>query len=175
MRRRRHAQRPRASYAFRRRPSAVIGFALASAAIVAASLQWGVAAVAAYYGGPLFVVYADLVVLTLLQHTDVYVPHFRAPAFSWLRGALCTVDRTYGCGIETLWHHISDTHVVHHLFSTMPFYHATEATAAVRGVLGEYYLNDPTPVPVALWRALRNCRFVEDEGDVLFSKASLDD
>ena len=130
-------------------------------------------AVVAYYGVPMFVVYADLVILTLLQHTDVFVPHFRAPAFTWLQGALCTVDRKYGFGIETLWHHISDTHVVHHLFSTMPFYHATEATEAVKGLLGEYYLFDPTPIPIALWRSLLHCRFVDDEGDIVFCKALL--
>lgn len=148
----------------------VLGVLYAAIAVAFAVRQWGMQAVAAYYGVPLFVVYADLVILTLLQHTDVFVPHYRAPAFTWLRGALCTVDRKYGFGIETLWHHISDTHVVHHLFSTIPFYHASEATEAVKGILGEHYLFDPTPIPVALWRVAYNCRFVEDSGDVLMFK-----
>lgn len=145
-----------------------IGVLLVWGGVVAASLRWGLLTVIAYYGIPIAIVYGNLVVLTLLQHTDVFVPHFRGEGFSWLAGALCTVDRTYGWGIDTLWHRISDTHVVHHLFSTMPFYHAAEATAAVKDILGEYYLQDPTPIPLALWRAIRHCHFVEDSGETVF-------
>ena len=43
---------------------------------------------------------------------------------NWLRGALCTVDRSFGWLLNRTLHHITDTHVCHHLFSKMPFYHA---------------------------------------------------
>ncbi len=56
-----------------------------------------------------------------VQHTDVHVPHMRGAEATWLVGALCTVDRTYGWGADVLWHHITDSHVVHHVFSTMPW------------------------------------------------------
>ena len=49
-------------------------------------------------------------------------------------------------------HHIADTHVVHHIFSAMPFYHAVEATAAIKPILGDYYRFDSTPIFEALWR-----------------------
>jgi omega-6 fatty acid desaturase (delta-12 desaturase) len=54
----------------------------------------------------------------------------------------------------------------------MPFYHAQEATLAVRKVLGDYYLCDHTPVPVALWKAYSSCRFVQDKGDILFMQGA---
>ena len=123
--------------------------------------------VLAYFGVPYLVVNLHLVLITYLQHTAVYVPHYREPEFTWLRGALSTVDRTYGFGLDTVFHRITDTHVVHHLFSNMPFYHAAEATAAVKGLLGPYYLYDPTPVPTALWHSWTNCKFVATEGSYL--------
>ncbi len=46
--------------------------------------------------------------------------------WNWLRGALCTVDRSFGPLLDHTFHHIVDTHVCHHLFSKMPFYHAQE-------------------------------------------------
>jgi fatty acid desaturase len=68
------------------------------------------------------------------------MPHFRGKEFQWLRGALCTVDRSFGPLLDHCFHHITDTHVCHHLFSKMPFYHAQEATEAFKKVLGPYYL-----------------------------------
>jgi fatty acid desaturase len=69
-----------------------------------------------------------------LQHTATYIPHYRAAEFSWLRGALSTVDRTFGWPIDQILHHITDTHVVHHLFHTMPFYHAQVRSGGLAGV-----------------------------------------
>jgi omega-6 fatty acid desaturase (delta-12 desaturase) len=50
----------------------------------------------------------------------------------------------------------------------MPFYNAIKATPYLKEKLGEYYFFDDTPVLKALYRAVRNCHYVEDEGDVLF-------
>ena len=65
--------------------------------------------------------------------------------------------------LDTLHHHIADTHVVHHLFSALPHYHAQEATRAVRGVLGKYSLFDARPVALALWQDWRSCAWVEQD------------
>eukprot|EP00055_Hartaetosiga_balthica_P015714 m.94992 g.94992 ORF g.94992 m.94992 type:complete len:375 (-) comp8935_c0_seq1:5435-6559(-) len=115
-----------------------------------------------------------LVLITHLQHTDVNVPHFSANEWTWLRGALCTVDRDYGF-LNTVHHHIADTHVAHHLFHRLPHYHAQEATKVVRKLIGNYY-HVPKVSPglkgilEALWSSQTYCRFVENEGDILWYK-----
>ena len=125
-----------------------------------------------YYGVPQLITNCYLALITFLQHTDTFVPHFRGEDWSWLRGALCTVDRSFGKWLDGVFHHISDTHVCHHLFPEIPFYHAEEATEAIRVVLGKYRLQDDTPIWKAFWRAYTNCKFVEDEGPVAFYKRS---
>jgi len=55
-----------------------------------------------------------------------------------MRGALLTVDRDYGM-LNLVFHHITDNHVTHHLFSIIPHYRAGEATRAIKPILGNYY------------------------------------
>lgn len=94
--------------------------------------------------------------------------HFRNEEWSWLRGALCTVDRSFGKVLDHTFHHIADLHVCHHIFSKVPFYHHEEATEAFKPIIGKYYLRDPTPIPSALWRAWTNCKYVDDNDTVVF-------
>lgn len=129
-----------------------------------AASVWGLAWVAKAYLGPLAVVNAFLVLITFLQHTHPALPHYDSSEWDWLRGALATVDRDYGF-LNTVFHHITDTHVAHHLFSTMPHYHAAEATRAIRPILGDYYRFDPTPVHEAMFRETKECVFVEPDQD----------
>ncbi|KAF9979071.1 Fatty acid oxidation complex subunit alpha [Actinomortierella ambigua] len=133
------------------------------------SAKYTFLAVVKYYGIPYLFVNFWLVLITYLQHTDPKLPHYREGVWNFQRGALCTVDRSFGI-LDYFFHHITDTHVAHHLFSQMPFYNAEEATRHLKKVLGEYYIWDDTPIAVACWRSFRECRFVEDEGDVLFFK-----
>ena len=117
-----------------------------------------------FYGFPLLVVNGFLVLITYLQHTHPALPHYDSSEWDWLRGALSTVDRDYGF-LNKVFHNITDTHVVHHLFSTMPHYNAMEATKAVKPLLGEYYRLDTTPVFEAMWREAKECLYVEpDDG-----------
>ncbi|KAK7278825.1 hypothetical protein RJT34_23863 [Clitoria ternatea] len=116
------------------------------------------------YGVPLMVVNAWLVLITFLQHTHPALPHYDSSEWDWFRGAMATADRDYGI-LNKVLHNITDTHVVHHLFSTMPHYHAMEATNAIKPVLGEYYHFDETPIYKAMWREVKECIYVEpDEG-----------
>lgn len=125
----------------------------------------GLTWVVCLYGGPLMVVNGFLVLITWLQHTHPALPHYDSLEWDWFRGALSTVDRSYGI-LDKVFHNITDTHVAHHLFSTMPHYHATEATKAIRPILGEYYQFDRTPVVKAIWREARECIYVEaDESE----------
>ncbi|CAN1278168.1 FAD12 [Linum perenne] len=124
----------------------------------------GVAWVVCVYGVPLVVMNGLLVTITYLHHTHVSLPRYDSSEWDWMRGALATVDRDYGF-LNKVFHNITDTHVVHHLFSMIPHYHAVEATKAIEPVLGEYYRMDRTPVVEALWRETKLCVYVEsDEG-----------
>ncbi|KAL6506000.1 Delta(12)-fatty-acid desaturase [Orobanche hederae] len=129
--------------------------------VVSKGLAWTLCV----YGGPLLVVNGFLVLITYLQHTHPSLPHYDSSEWDWLRGALATVDRDYGV-LNKVFHNITDTHVAHHLFSTMPHYHAMEATKAIKPILGSYYQFDGTPVYKAVWREAKECVYVEpDEGD----------
>ncbi|KAJ4705570.1 Fatty acid desaturase [Melia azedarach] len=129
----------------------------------------GLAYVVCMYGVPLLVVNGFLVLITFLQHTHPSLPHYDSSEWDWFRGALATVDRDYGI-LNKVFHNITDTHVTHHLFSTMPHYHAMEATKAVKPILGEYYQFDGTPFYKAMWRETKECIFVEPDEDDKQSK-----
>lgn len=125
----------------------------------------GLAWVVCVYGCPLLIVNGFLVLITYLQHTHPSLPHYDTSEWDWLRGALATVDRDYGI-LNKVFHNITDTHVAHHLFSTMPHYHAMEATKAIKPILGDYYQFDGTSIWKAMYREARECVYVEaDEGD----------
>ncbi|KAG6812198.1 hypothetical protein H0H92_003934 [Tricholoma furcatifolium] len=121
-----------------------------------------------------------LVLITFLQHTDPLVPHYRAEAFNFQRGALSTLDRSLLGDLGPImgWiaahatNGISETHVLHHLTSKIPHYHAWEAAAALRKKLegaGIYRQGAPGGW-MEVYRVLRECKFVEDEGSVVFYK-----
>ncbi len=123
------------------------------------------APVLAFYVGPYLVVNAWLVTYTWLQHTNEDVPHYDTDEWSFVKGAFCSVDRPYGRVINFLHHNIGSTHVVHHLNSSIPHYHADTATKAVREAFPALYRFDSTPVIVALWRAGASCVAVTKSND----------
>mmetsp|Transcript_16463 Transcript_16463/g.27829 ORF Transcript_16463/g.27829 Transcript_16463/m.27829 type:complete len:433 (+) Transcript_16463:77-1375(+) len=147
-----------------------IGILTALALLAFCVYTFGFGTVAFFYLIPYFISNYHLVLITYLQHTDVFMPHFRGKEFNWLRGALCTVDRSFGPVLDHAFHHIQDTHVCHHLFSKIPFYHAQEATEHIKRVLGPYYMKDDTSIARALYRSYSCCQFVEDDGDIVFYK-----
>nr|WDW26433.1 delta(12)-fatty acid conjugase [Momordica charantia] len=117
------------------------------------------------YGVPLIVLNACVVLITALQHTHPSFPYYDSTEWDWLRGNLVTVDRDYGPIMNRVFHHITDTHVVHHLFPSMPHYNGKEATVAAKRILGEYYQFDGTPIWKAAWREFRECVYVEPDED----------
>ncbi|KAF3642626.1 Omega-6 fatty acid desaturase, endoplasmic reticulum [Capsicum annuum] len=124
------------------------------------ALAQGLVWLVCMYGVPLQVQNMLVVLLTLLNHTHASVPHYDSSEWDWIRGALCTVDRDFGV-LNLFFHDVTNTHVLHHLFTTIPHYHAVEATKAVKPLLGEYYQFDGTPFYKAIWRDLNDCIYVE--------------
>ena len=118
--------------------------------------------------------------ITFLQYTDPLLPHYRAPEFTFPRGALATMDRQLlgELGPIGAWfgailtHGISETHVAHHVASKIPHYHAWEATYALRRRLEQagIHLQGAPGGWGEMYRVFKECRFVEDEGDILFFK-----
>lgn len=130
--------------------------------LVKLSLDHGFLTVFLWYGAPYMWTNAWLVLYTWLQHTDPSIPQYGADEWTWVKGALSTIDRPYG--IFDFFHHkIGSTHVAHHLFHEMPFYRADEATAAIKAYLEPkgLYNYDPTPWWKAMWRIAKTCHYVE--------------
>ncbi|GJN81796.1 hypothetical protein PLIIFM63780_005332 [Purpureocillium lilacinum] len=115
---------------------------------------------------PLMWVNHYIVIITYLHHTHPDLPKFAEGSWTYLRGALSTVDRDPGFVLRHLMHHIVDLHVVHHLFPKIPHYHAQEATDAIRPLLGKYYHQDNGPWYGALYENFRDCRWVETDANV---------
>nr|AZO92969.1 delta-12 fatty acid desaturase [Idesia polycarpa] len=144
-----------------------LGIFAATFVLYSIAVSQGQAFLICIYGVPLLFVNGFLVTITYLQHTHPSLPHYDSTEWEWLRGALVTVDRDYGI-LNKVFHNITDTHVAHHLFSTIPHYHAMEATIAIKPVLGEYYQFDATPFYKALWREARECLCVEPDEKGVF-------
>lgn len=103
------------------------------------------------------------VAITYLQHTDACLPHYEHWKWTFARGAAATIDRDFGLIDTHLFHGILSTHVCHHLVSKIPFYHAKEATVAIRMVMGkDYHADAQTPLWKAFWKTQRDCQFVEE-------------
>jgi len=139
-----------------------LGVLATCALLFKVSMDHGFLAVFLWYGAPYMFTNAWLVLYTWLQHNDPSVPHYGADEWTWVRGALSTIDRPYG--IFDFFHHkIGSTHVAHHLFHEMPFYRADEATAALKAYLEPMglYNYDPTPWYLAMWRVAKTCHYME--------------
>lgn len=136
-------------------------------AYVAVGYFYGFWTIFTYFIAPYIVFIVWLSTVTYLHHTDPVVPNYRVNAWDSLRGSLSTVDRNYGTFLNFI-HHNIETHVVHHLFPSIPHYHLREATTYILPILGEYYLKDPDLAIKGLIRSYKTCIYVPDEGDVVY-------
>nr|AGC65504.1 FAD2-7 protein [Carthamus tinctorius] len=115
-------------------------------------------------GIPLFVMSGFFIFLTYLNHTHPAIAHYDSTEWDWLRGALSTIDRDFGI-LNRVFHNANHTHGIHHLFPTIPHYHAIEAREAVKPILGDYYMYDDTPILKAMWRDTKECIYVEPDDE----------
>ncbi|GJS84232.1 plastid delta12-fatty acid acetylenase [Tanacetum coccineum] len=124
----------------------------------------GFAWVTSMYLIPALGVHVFFVIITYLHHTHLSLPHYDSTEWNWIRGALSTIDRDFGF-LNRVFHDVTHTHVLHHLISYIPHYHAKEARDAIKPVLGEFYKIDRTSIFKAMWREAKECIYIEpDEG-----------
>ncbi|PQE27498.1 fatty acid desaturase protein [Rutstroemia sp. NJR-2017a BVV2] len=108
-----------------------------------------------------------IVAITYLHHTHPDVPKYEPEAWNFLKGALATVDRDLGWAGKHMLHNIAEFHVIHHLFSRIPQYHAEEATKAIMPLLGaSYHADKKRNFWKCMWEAFTKCQYVvpDDEG-----------
>ncbi|KAL6302048.1 fatty acid desaturase-domain-containing protein [Sparassis latifolia] len=130
---------------------------------------WGATTTFKVYGVPWFCVSHWLAMITYLHHTDPELPHYRRAQWNFQRGAAATMDRDFlGYIGRFFFHDVAHFHVVHHFFPKIPFYHAEEATRYLQAFIGEHYRYSEKPVFEAFWHNVNECKFIEDEGDILF-------
>ncbi|AEO67883.1 228e8849-69f5-4b99-859c-bd9b91f096e7 [Thermothielavioides terrestris] len=142
-----------------------LGLAIAISALIYLGKTFGWSNMFVWYFLPYLWVNHWLVAITYLQHTDPSLPHYTEEEWNFVRGAAATIDREFGFIGRHLLHGIIETHVLHHYVSTIPFYHADEATEAIKPVMGRHYRSDTRDGPVgfikALWKSARWCQWVE--------------
>jgi omega-6 fatty acid desaturase (delta-12 desaturase) len=146
-----------------------LGIAITLGSLATWAYFTSVGEVARYYLVPYLWCNHWLVMITYLQHTDPVVPHYKAESWNFVRGALCTVDRKWLGPIGPyLLHGIAETHVLHHVSSKIPHYHAWEATEALKKRLGQHYQMSNENVFVSLWKSISTCKFVDENDQVAF-------
>ncbi|KAJ5403803.1 Oleate hydroxylase FAH12 [Penicillium cosmopolitanum] len=118
--------------------------------------------IALLYAVPYFWVHHWLVAITYLHHTHPDVPHYDENSWTFVKGALGTVDRRFGFIGRHFFHEIIDYHVVHHLFPKIPFYHAEEATNAIVPFLGDSYRIEEGSFLKDLATTFTTCKVVSD-------------
>ena len=87
---------------------------------------------------------------TWLQHTKEDVPQYGDDEWTWMKGALCTIDRPYA--------------ECFHFFDWMHHqcYHAVEATRHIKAFLepkGLYHYDGRSTLQ-AMWQTAKNCHYV---------------
>ncbi|KAI9699263.1 MAG: Oleate hydroxylase fah12 [Candelina mexicana] len=142
-----------------------LGLAITAGVLIAIGKNFGWANVAVWYGVPYLWVNHWLVAITYLQHTDPSLPHYEPHAWNFARGAAATIDREFGFVGRHLMHGIVETHVLHHYVSTIPFYHADEATEAIKPIMGKHYRSDVKDGPIgflkSMYKSARWCQWIE--------------
>ncbi|KAF2715954.1 putative Delta(12) fatty acid desaturase [Polychaeton citri CBS 116435] len=142
-----------------------LGLAITASILGFIGYRFGFTNLLVWYFLPYLWVNHWLVAITYLQHTDPTLPHYHAEAWTFTRGAAATIDREFGFIGRHIFHGIIETHVLHHYISTIPFYHADEATEAIKPIMGQHYRSDTQGGPVgfikALWKSAKTCQWVE--------------
>ncbi|KAL9097630.1 MAG: hypothetical protein Q9165_000527 [Trypethelium subeluteriae] len=141
-----------------------IGLAAMAYVLYLVNCQIGPAMTALLYIQPYMWINHWIVAITYLHHTHPDLPKYQDDDWTFLKGATATVDREFGFVGKYLFHGIIEFHVIHHLFSRIPFYYGEEATKAIIPLLGdEYHADKGRAFIPGLWEAFTKCQWVEPD------------
>jgi len=142
-----------------------LGLLITCSVLFAIGKNFGWTNLLVWYILPYFWVNHWLVAITFLQHTDPSLPHYTADTWTYTRGAAATIDREFGFIGRQLFHGIIETHVLHHYVSLIPFYHADEASEAIKPVMGRHYRSNTEGGSIgflkSLWHTAEWCHWIE--------------
>ncbi|KAI3612711.1 delta-12 fatty acid desaturase protein [Moniliophthora roreri] len=123
----------------------------------------GLTAFATIYLVPWMMTNHWIVMLTYLHHSDPTIPYYRNNEWTFLRGAIATVDRPLLGWIRRIF-----LHNVSHNHSTEPnrVLFLRQSTTCN----GSNQESASTNTFRALYRTFTQCKFIEDKGDIVFYK-----
>jgi fatty acid desaturase len=124
-----------------------------------------------YYIGPYLIVNCWLVLYTWMHHTNHDNPHYGTDEFTFLRGALSTIDRKYPEFINNLHHDIGFTHVLHHINSKIPHYKSREALNEIMPIIKDYYRKDEENIITSLLKISKTCHYVDNINGIQYYKS----
>lgn len=94
------------------------------------------------FGGVVTVCYTWLFMVTWYQHHGANTTVYDETTWTFLKGAVETVDRKVGYGIDALHHNITDCHLVHHMFfREIPHYNLSRANTEMQRKAAELKIN----------------------------------
>jgi len=132
---------------------------VAVAGVAYSCVLFGVMNVTLYYFAPLLVFMAWLVLTTFLHHQDIDAPWYGNTEWTYVKGNLSSIDRSYGFIIDNLIHNIG-THQIHHLFPKIPHYKLLEATEAFRKAYPEFVRqSDESNIPAFVNNWIIYCKY----------------
>ncbi|KAH6689737.1 fatty acid desaturase [Plectosphaerella plurivora] len=140
-----------------------IGLAILGSVLYWASTHVGVSTVMFLWFVPYLWVHHWLIAITYLHHNHPEVPHYDENGWTFVKGALATIDRDFGFVGKHIFHGIIEKHVVHHLFPRIPFYKCDEATEAIKPLLGNLYRQDTRSFLGQLWSVFGSLKYVESD------------
>jgi len=100
-------------------------------------LEVGFHLLAVYYFVPLLVFMSWLVITTFLHHQDIDAPWYGNANWTYVKGNISSVDRSYGYVVDNLIHNIG-THQIHHLFPIIPHYKLVDSTSYFRKAFPQF-------------------------------------
>lgn len=138
-----------------------IGIAINLVTLVTCSYLYSFSAVACWYFIPYMWTSAWLVYITFMQHSDKRLAQYSHDEWTFVRGGLAAVDRDYGHIFNVWFHHINDSHIIHHLFSQMPFWNAIEVTRKYnKEIFGDMYRTSNQGLLAAVWESWSQCHYI---------------